>query len=529
MFSNDNRVSSKDLITKISVIGLIFFITTYLITIISLSTISPEIGIAFANMDRVKTIGQVFGKFLEFKEVWYRPLTFYLTNFLIFKLIDIHNLYLIKVVSMCFIFLNGFVASELAKKIFNSSLIERFIIFALVVSHPLYYSIAFEGSGITDPIFNIFLNLSVICFLSLLEVARNKLFEAGYKSAAEKRTLVFLCCFFIMCTITSQERGVSIFLVFALLYTFYNFDCKISAKFKLEKYTSISMVLAGLLFLFYMAFVYGSKPEWTGEHYRTIIEPQYVLPNLIKSVELPFRMFFHKMGRAYDAHYDALFNIFAIPLVILLIGFVFVSIRGGDQKEKNRLTIILILFLSALPIPVFLGGNSWHFFTASIYVSILMGRSLFFWLEKLQKNQYLQSVFLISFFLLLSVSVVRGVNQEIPEGSDFKKFMLMMSSALEDRVLNDVEFVPEVVYYDTGDWGANTWPFGGQGNLFKYIYKNSQIVEIALANGVVLESDRVLCKGTVGKKSSSFKINTSNLSWKKIENKNYCQPFILNK
>ena len=44
--------------------------------------------------------------------------------------------------------------------------------------------------------------------------------------------------------------------------------------------------------------------------------------------------------------------------------------------------------------------------------------------------------------------------------------MPLVPRALTDKVLNDVAYVPEVVYYDTGSLGDLTWPFGGQGNLF---------------------------------------------------------------
>jgi hypothetical protein len=78
---------------------------------------------------------------------------------------------------------------------------------------------------------------------------------------------------------------------------------------------------------------------------------------------------------------------------------------------------------------------------------------------------------------------------------------------LKDKVFNDVGYVPEVVYYDTGGYSDFTWPFGGQGNLFKYLYRDSSIIEIAVVHGKVLASDQDLCASTLGKRYLSFQFN----------------------
>ncbi len=513
---------NQGLITKVTAIGFIALLLIYVICIISRPTISPEIGLAFLTVDSIKSVGQALGKFLEFHEVWYRPLTFYLTNFFVFQLIDIHDIQLIKVISLFVIFLNVFITTELAKKIFNSTVIERVIIFSLIVTHPLYYSVAFEGSGIVDPIFTIFINLFLICFIALLDDSGSKISVVSRFSGKEKWSLVGLCCFFVICTITAQERGLAIFPMMGLLYLFYKKDEILSKKIKLESSTISVLGFSFVLFLLYMFLVYDSKGQWTGEHYRTAFEPQYVLPNLVKSIELPFRLFFHKMGRAYDAHYDFLFNFFASPFIAALIFFVFCAFKNGDKKEQNGIIILTIFFLCSLPIPLLFGGNSWHFYTASLYLSILTGRAFYFLLQLL-RDKYLKAIFVVLLFILLSVSTVRGINQELPKDSDFMKFMLMMDAALKDKTLHDVNFVPEVVYYDTGDWGSNTWPFGGQGNLFKYVYNDSKITEIALSGGKVLESEKNLCKNFVEKKILSFGFDAKNLSWHAIKNQDYCR------
>ena len=344
---------------KISIIGIITLIFVYAISILARPTISPEIGLSFLLVDGVHDITQAFHKFIEFNETWYRPLPFYLTSFLIFQWIDIHNIFLVKLVAFYIILFNGFIVTELAKKIFDSSVVERIIIFALVISHPLYYNIAFEGSGTTDPIFNIFLNLFLICFLALLEDTDNKISTTSSKlNNRSKISLVILCCLLVFCTITSHERGLAIFPMIGILYAFYQWNNFTKKRIKFEISTTSVVIFSAFIFLVYIYFVYGSKHhDWTGEHYRTTLQLEYVIPNILKAIELPFRFLFYPMGRSYDAHFEFWFNFFAIPFIISLALFVVSICRSNNTIEKNRLKIITTLFICSLPIPVIFGGS----------------------------------------------------------------------------------------------------------------------------------------------------------------------------
>lgn len=370
----------------------------------------------------------------------------------------------------------------------------------------------------------ILLNLFLICFLTLLENTNNKItLSPTHLDSKNKISLVFLCCLFIFCTITAHERGLAIFLAIGALYLFYYWNQIVNKKLSLEKSTISLLIFTILAFATYIFFVYGSKSHnWTGEYYRTGIELEYIIPNLLKAFELPFRLMFYQMHRAYDTHYEILFNLFAVPFLISLISFLIHVFKSNNVIEKNRLKIIAILFLCSLPISVFFGGSSWHFYTASIYVSIATGRSVVYWLKALDRNEALQYFVLAALFILLSISTARGVDQELPKEGNFIKFMSLTDKALGDKVINGVKFIPEVVFYDTGKWKDNTWPFGGQGKLFRYIYKDSKIIEIALVDGKVLESNRFLCKETAGKKALFIGFNTDDLSWHLIPEKNYC-------
>lgn len=438
---------------------------------------------------------------------------------MLFQLIDIHNIYLIKIVSISVIFLNGFIVTELSKRIFDSGIIERVVVFALVVTHPLYYAVALDGSGIVDPVFNSFLNLFLICFIDLLEGVNTKI-SATAGTVGNRGALAALSCLFMVCAITSHERGLAAFAMIGALTLFYYYDQIRRRKLKFDNAIVAVAAFGILVFLAYMYFVFGAKQQWSGADYRTVFEPQYVLSNLIKAVTLPFRLDFHDMGKGYDVHNESVFNFLALPFIIALAAYVVAVVRGSDSREKSRLTVVTLLYLCALPIPVWFGGNAWHFYTAALYVSIATGRAVCFWLAAIARNAYLPPSLLAVLFIWLIVSTVRGINQEMPTEETGPMYMLY--EAQHDETLHKVKTVPEAVYYDTGSYGAFTWPFGGQGNLFKYLYSNPNIVEIALVNGKVLESDKPLCALAAGKKTLYFGFDVEHFSWHTIPEKDYC-------
>lgn len=503
-------------------LGVAAVIAVYTVTIVTRAVISPEIGQAYLTLTSVSTFGDVLRKFLVHTETWYRPLTFYLTNFIIFHIIDIHNVFLIKVLSVAFILLNGLIVAWLSKCLFDSTLTERILVLSLIVTHPIYYAIAYDGSGIVDPFVNIFLNLFVISFLSLLEDGNPMLGSRRRLDDRARVWLALLCCFFLLCAITSQERGVAVYAMAGALYVFYNRHQIRALKMPRGKAAAAVIAFCCITLALYARYVIRFKGVWGGKDYRLDFEPEYILSNLPKCIELPFRLFCLKMGKVYDVHDEIWFNLFALPFVAALFGYAAATVRSDDRQEKNRLAILTILYSCSLPIPVYCGGNVWHFYTAALYVSIGMGRAIWFWLRAY--NTRLQVIALGSIFLLLAVSTVRGIDQELAPGSGHLKSMMLVPRALLDRTLQSIPFKPQVVYYDTDGYGAFTWPFGGQGNLFKYLYSDPSIIEIALVHGKVLASDRALCAKTVGKPFLAFGFNMADLSWHGIEHEDYCVP-----
>lgn len=518
-----NSTGSSVLLQKTTLLGVIILVICYVIGVLSQPTLSPEIGQAYLTLSAATSFKEVLHQFIKFDDIWYRPFPFYLTNFFIYKMITMRDIQFIKVFSFGFVFFNAYIVTVLAKKIFASSLVERAILFSLVISHPLYYAIICDGTGLIDPVFNIFVNLFLISYLTLLENSNNKISATDLSKLTRSQviTSVFLCCLFMVCAVTSHERALAVFPMLGILFLYYSWQ---KPRLKLEMNTTIVLMFGILIFSLYMIFVIGAaKIGWTGPVYRTSWEPIYVIPNMLRAIEFPFRLMTVITGHAYDVHKEFWFNIFALPFILLFLAYLFMVFFRDMQQEKRRLTILLMLFLCSSAMPVLFGGNSWHFYTAALYISIMMARACGYWVSVFVANRYIQSICVIALFAWLTTSTVYGINQELSVGGK-TSFMLLIHSALEDKTLHDVPYTPQVVYYEVGDYEFKpvTWAFGGNGNLFKYLYNNPHIIEIALIHGKIYPENQYLCASTYLKRSLAFRFDPHDLSWHKIANKNYC-------
>lgn len=497
----------------LAALGSMLVAAFYCWIILSNPTMSPELALAYVNLKDIDSIFDVLKKFLDVKVVWYRPFTFAFSNFLMFKLIDIHDIVTIKTVSMGIILSLAFLVTKLSKVIFHSGIVERSFLFALLVSHPLYFTIAIEGSGITDPIFNIFICTFLIGLLKILS------FE-DRQNKTRKNLLwpVFLCCLSLVGAITSHERGVAIFSMLLSLVFYKKFV--IGDTIRSNKYLNAVNVFAAICAILYFLYVYSNKGQWRGQDYRTDFDVMYVIPNIVKGLFLPIRMHVFSVGKVYDVHAHPLFNVFALPMLICLVWYIRHCIMISNRDELRRAGILIICWLCSLPIPIIFGGMSWHFFTGGMFVSILQARAFSTFFYKIEGRRVLAPLLSALFFVFLTFSSQIGLKEELHESSDF---MLMLDRAMKDPVLKIPDPIPDVVFYDTGSLGTLTWPFGGQGNLFKYLYRNPNIIEIAIQGERPISSDIHLCKTVHHKKVAAFGYDTRLHKWNKIESVNYCR------
>lgn len=523
---------SKRRLTLIAWLGLFAFILVYGYTVLANHTISPEIALAYLTLAPVDSWNEVFRRFFSFHETWYRPFTFYFTNYIIYSFIDFRDIVAIKTLSWIMILLNTTTLLVVARRFFGVNTIEMALIAGLTLSHPTYFFTAAEASGLTDSFFSIFINLFLLCLIPILQQHRALLVTTTV-FISPKRQIVLaasaIACMIL--SILSQERGLCIFLIMGMLSIYFYWDQLCSARLSNLRLTlPITLILGVGVFivLCYFLFVIKSRLGLTGDIYRANIDLTYILPNFLKAIELPMRVILFPMQRGehyYNSHRDLIFNLMSAPFIIASVAYVSQILRKGLAVDKHRLNVLALLIICTLAIPVISGSSPWHFYQASLYMSIITGQGVYLIITKWFRWAWMRVCFVIGMYALLSISVVRGFEQELGQPNTFSlmESLLRIDRSLNSETLKSVPFIPEVIYYDTGDYHTNTWSFGGQGNLFKYVYQSPHIVEIAISKGSVIESDKPLCKKIEYKRTLAFAINNRTFDWHSIPVKNYCK------
>jgi hypothetical protein len=335
----------------------------------------------------------------------------------------------------------------------------------------------------------------------------------------------------VLVTVTAHERGLAIFVMAGSLYLYYHVQSflgrrreKATGRLWWDRMTTALLALCFLIFVCYWRLIFAPRKPWAGEYYRTVFQADFFERNLLRALEMPMRFFFHPMGRHYDAHLNIWFNAFAVPLGLALICYVITVFGKGVVKERHQLAVVTLLFLCALPLPIFFGGNTWHFFTASMYVSFLMGHALYQIVQKAIVSPPLQRWVLGGLFIWITAGMMLSLNQELSKQVIYAQYLAVVPEALRDPVLRQ-QASPEVVFFDIsrshrdGDWQFGT------GNLFKYVYANPNIVEIPLIEGEVLADRAERCKEIEGKRASFLGFDPETVSWHTIEPKDYCHRY----
>ena len=262
----------------IASVGAIALVAILAAEVVFSRLISAELGLAYLAFSRISSLSDAIAKLLEFHEIWYRPLTLYVTNYLVFRVIDTHDFITLKALGFCIIALNALVATWLARRVLSSGFVECVLIFSLIVSHPLYFRNAYDGSGIGDPVFTIFLNLFLICYLTLLEASNPRLGHTIRLARGRSLLLCVLCGVFVIGTVIAHERGLAIFMMAGALFAFYHLPQRSRRAVRWSPAEIGTMLWCAVVFLAYLAFVYANKKAWAGAHYRTGLDVDYILP-----------------------------------------------------------------------------------------------------------------------------------------------------------------------------------------------------------------------------------------------------------
>lgn len=485
----------------------------YGVLILSLETISPEIAGAVLSAKKIQGWSDIIKSFYDPNmrlHGWYRPFTFYFTNSIVFNSINPKNTDLIKTIGLFLITVNAVLSSVLAAKIFNKSVYQTVLVFTFVLVNPLYFNIAYEGSGIVDPIFNIFTQIFILILLSMLTVPERHLSK-----------YMFFALVALLIILTSQERGLAVYAILVSFCIYIYFLLPQHQLSKLRQIKIMQLVVASFLFLvpYYYIAIRG-RMDLSGPHYRVRPTADYFIDNLYR-IFLPLRLHLFPFNLHFDAHYTFFYNLVGFSLLFVCIYYVYSVVTENKTKDIIALKFLCLLFISSLPIPILFGGNSWHFFPASIFYSILLGhafeRIIF---QKFHSYKHLVSsvvVFCMLFFTKLEVSA------ELVENSVFAEYMRIVPVANELDLFKNISPRPKLIFYDITEGHENgVWPYGA-GDLFKYVFDDPAILEVPFTQkGLLIPTDRSYCKDLTSPTTYVFKYLRKQRSWAVSSDRFFC-------
>lgn len=490
--------------------------------------ISPEIAISFVLIKPIGSFTEAFSKIFVFSETWYRPLTIYISNFFIWNILEVDQIPVFKLLGFCNVVICASLIAKFSGVLFTNSSFEKALCFCLALSHPSYFWALNEGTGLSDPFFNIFILATLLVLVRAFPISSD-LNDLDNSKDTTSRLPIYLSLFFALLSILSHERGIAVVPMVYCVYLFHKIAVCTSTPscFRMRNWgrSEATVIAYTTLAALYFFVVFSAKPTMTGEHYRTVIDPYYILQNLLPAIEIPFRFNFSITQNYYAVHRNIHFNLVGTVLMIFIAVHVLSAIKSRDKTELRTLLFLTSLFLTALVIPtLFSNGKPWHFYTAQIFATIITARSMAQIVCKLVRYQELKTTILILFLVFLCSFSLYAKQQETPPGSNASKFLMMIQTALNDKTLNrHLDEIPDVVFYGTGAWGEFTWPFGGQGHLFRFLYKKTEIQEIAIMDGKVISSDLEKCEKVRPKsKILAVEFDPEKMKWSPMENKNYC-------
>jgi hypothetical protein len=485
----------------------------YSLLILRLDTISPEIASAVLSAKKMTNWSDILRSFYD-REMrlhnWYRPFTFNFTSVILFNNINPKNIFLIKAIGVFLIAINAAVSAFLAAKIFRTALFQNVFVFILVLANPLYFNIAYEGSGIVDPIFNIFTQLFLLIALSMLTVSERWL-----------NRFIFLALGALFIILTSQERGLAIYAMLTcfLFYTYFLLPTELVSRSRRQKI--IQLAVASYLFILpYYFIALHKRTGLSGAHYRTQPTLEHFTDNLYR-LFLPLRLHLSLINLHFDAHRTHFYNALGVVFLIICIFYVRNVFTKKNLEERNSIKLLALFFVSCLPIPILFGGNSWHFFPASLFYFILLGRAIqWLFFEKHIGFKYIKGLFIVCFLMVVAKVEIAA---ELVETSLFAEYMRILPRANEQELFKTLSPRPKVVFYDISAGHENgSWPYGA-GDLFKYVFEDPTLLEIPVTDkGFLDPQQKENCVLLKKPDTYVFKYMRKQISWEISSDHSFC-------
>ncbi len=440
------------------------------LTILSVETINPEIAELWSMNHGVKDLKDLFHKYTNYSGGWYRPSAFFLYYQLITGIVTWYDLRVFQIFTLGLHFLNAYLITVLSSQVFGSCAKERLVLFILVSTNPLSYITLYQADGF-DYLYQIFGTSVLISSIALLKgnfVSQHTTLDATF--------LGLSIAFLFALALTSKEQSISYAMVAAyLVFHFrksipsdnFGFRCAFAIAF-------ISIALQVSLWCYYIAL---RVPPSSGA-YRTNLNLTAIGANLNHWFQWSWRLNFVTLHDYSDMHNDVASNVPTLLLLACLLVFLVRTflLKRSDEKSKVRLVLVAASILSIFPL-VF-GGFPWHFIAVSNLTAVLLARATVSVIRENAENAFFASTLYWALVIGVLTTAVVGIRLE----RDTSRAVIVRTIPALLQSTRNFTVQTQRVYYSTGPFGANLWPFS-RGNAFSYALRDPAIVAINLPPG----------------------------------------------
>lgn len=373
----------------------LFFVILLAVLVVNLPLLSfnllyPEQPLLYVANQTIHSLGDLFRlywqpKMLHFNIPFFRPSGHFLIYQLLIPLLGWHNTKGLLLLNLVFLALSGYLLIKLYRLFFPAFKIGGYLAFGLYLMHPALIlsrliSLHFEFAYV------FFILLSLYCFMVFCE---KNIKEGRVENKLKNSALLAASLFFYLLALTFKEAALMLgpVLLIYLLLVCHN---KTSA-FALLRQKQLRQIALLLMVLSSVSALYLTLPWMRFTHpLGSAIQSETMIAALKELLKSLFGMqpylysTIHSIQGVANLECRYILGIFT-ALMVICTGMVFL---GKEDSEKRSLKFLYAAALSFMILPIsWAMGLPWHLSPTLLFLSLLMGFSCEYLLQKLTKNK----------------------------------------------------------------------------------------------------------------------------------------------
>jgi hypothetical protein len=443
-------------------VALVYHAITYF------NTMNPELATWWVSY-RFTTWKAMFEPYLRLGVVFYRPTIFYVLLPSIGSVLDWHNVAGYRYLSFILMSADCLAIYILVRIIWNGSTIAAVAAAAYFAANPANYIVVTENF-FSDTVSVLFLLGTVIVFHAALMA----------ESRQRRNWLVTASILMFLLDLTSRENGffLSVFL-FLVAWRFMRYQLS-SGLAALRSAVSAAAPFILLSALFACARLVLLKHLSNTGFYRTEANWGIMAQNAARMFLWMVHIFKIPLRDYIDIHNTALeTSVGAVLLFLTLSGWLLLFRRNRRETIWDFVECIvwILLFMS---LAVFGGYAPWHIFTALVGYSVFVGLGVAEVLDLIpsERGRAVTALIALGCFGLLAQSFY-SKQANHPNRSVF--YRLNYNAIRNPPALKNGGAGNALIFYEDSI-SLNDWAFGGNNNLFKFVYDNPGLQERRIVN-----------------------------------------------